>query len=138
MVELDQLDIGEIINSGENLNIEFKSNLDKTDDFLETVVAFANTNGLIIIGVSDKAEIIGFKAKSKEQITNLISSNIDPIPEFKVQVQTVNEVPVTIVEVAEGDNKPYSHKQRGAYARSGSTDRHAVRTDLDKIYSPSL
>ncbi|MDH5440431.1 MAG: ATP-binding protein, partial [Candidatus Bathyarchaeota archaeon] len=134
-VELDQLDIGEIINRGENLNIEFKSNLDRTEDFLETVVSFANTNGgLIIVGVSDKAEIIGFKAKSEEQMTTLISSNIDPLPEFKVQVQSINEIPVTIVEVAEGDNKPYSHRQLGVYVRSGSTDRHATRTDLDQIY----
>lgn len=85
----------EIIKTGENDQIEFKSSLrwnyktkenDKNVEFdiLRTITAFMNTNsGTLLIGVSDKGKIIGFEAdnfpnkdKCQQYLTNLVKSNI--------------------------------------------------------------
>jgi len=134
--ELVEPEIREIIRRGENLNVEFKQNLDNPERFLKTIVAFANTKGgRIFIGVSDDAKVIGFKC-DEDKITNLISSNINPIPKFNVNVIELNTKPITLVEVLEGDNKPYSHRELGFFIRSGGTNRVATRTDMDEIYRP--
>lgn len=133
-VTIEPVEIREMIRRGENLKVEFKSDL--SDEFLETVVAFANTKGgIIFLGVSDDSRILGFEPRSKDQISNLIASNIEPRLEYTVRRREVDEHPLTIVEVPEGDDKPYSDRQLGAYVRSGSTDRRATRPDLDEMYT---
>jgi len=133
--ELDPLEIREIVRRGENLNVEFKQDLTNSEEFLESVVAFANTKGgAIFLGVSDDARLLGFQPKSRDQIANLIASNVEPALKYRVVTTDIGDAPITVVEVPEGENKPYSHKQLGVYVRSGSTDRRAIRTDLDEIY----
>ena len=86
-VTIELVDIREIIRRGENLRVEFKSDLKDSNEFLETVVAFANTKGgVIFLGVSDDARIVGFEAKSRDQIANLIASNIEPSLDYNVQM----------------------------------------------------
>lgn len=132
-IELEDLDINEIIRRGEGYTVEFKQELN--EELLKTVVAFLNTEGgLILIGVADDATIRGFRPKIEDQIPNRIISNINPVPKFHVRHESINKKPITIVEIPKGDNKPYSHRQLGVYVRSGSTDRHATRTDLDLLY----
>lgn len=132
-LERGELDISEIIRRGENLTVEFKRELG--EEFLETVVAFSNTRGgLIFLGVADDTKILGYQPKKDDQIANLIASNIEPIPNFDVRIVKIGANPITIVEIPEGDNKPYSHRQLGFYVRSAGTDRRATRTDLDRIY----
>jgi len=132
-IELEDLDINEIIRRGECDTIEFKQELN--EELLKTVVAFLNTEGgLILLGVADDSTIRGFRPKTEDQIPNRIINNIDPVPKFHIRYESINEKPITIVEIPKGDSKPYSHRQLGVYVRSGSTDRHATRTDLDLLY----
>ena len=51
-------EISNIIKNGESQTVEFKQSFDK--EAIETISAFANTDGgILIIGVSDKGIIIG-------------------------------------------------------------------------------
>jgi len=101
-IEREPLDVTEIIRRGESLTVEFKQDLTNKDEFLETVVAFANTNGgIILIGVSDDGRIIGYESKDKNQITNLISSNIEPNPDFKESQIKIDEKFIIIIEIPE-------------------------------------
>jgi ATP-dependent DNA helicase RecG len=120
----------------ESLNVEFKQTLIGSD-FLETVVAFSNGNGgTIFLGVDDKAEITGFADKDKDRIMNLIASNVEPTVQPNIRIFKFSDSRViTLVEIPEGKNKPYSHRELGVYVRKGATDRHATRIDLDQIYS---
>jgi hypothetical protein len=132
-IDPDEVDIQEMLRRGENVRVEFKQKIG--DEFLETVVAFANTLGdYIFLGVADDTSIIGFESQSKDQITNLITSNIDPKPDFTEWDTDIDGKPITILLIANGENKPYSHRQLGVYVRSGATDRRATRSDLDSIY----
>lgn len=132
-IERDEIEISEMIRRGENLSVEFKQEIDQ--EFLETVVAFSNTNGgFIFLGIADDSSITGFLVKTDDQITNLITSNVEPVPVFNIGTYDVDGKPITVVAVLEGDDKPYSHRQKGVYVRSGATDRRATRTDLDRIY----
>ena len=133
-IELEELEIREIISRGEDLNVEFKQDLSNTEEFLETVVAFANSKGgRIFLGVADDTRIIGFQPKSEDQITNLITSNIEPALKFDESTLEIDGKNITLIEIPEGDDKPYSHRQLGVYVRSGATDRRATRTDWDRF-----
>lgn len=134
-LDLQALEIQEIIRRGENIQVELKQNLDNPDRIMKTVVAFANTRGgRIFIGVSDDLRIIGFDHTKNDQIENYITGNLDPLPNFEITNVTVKESPITILEVSEGNNKPYSHRELGFFVRSGGSNRSATRTDMDKIY----
>jgi len=131
-VERPEIDFNEIIRRGENLTTEFKTEL--TNEFLETVVAFANTSGgYVLLGVADDGRIRGFSAKSNDQIENLIG-NIDPTPKFNIMERELDGKPITIIEIFEGDDKPYSHRQLGIYVRRGGSDLRATRTDWEQFY----
>ena len=72
----------ELVEKGENERIEFKEKISK--DIAEEICAFANAlGGYIIIGVSDKKELIGLKKedikKAKDIISNFAMSIIPPV-----------------------------------------------------------
>jgi ATP-dependent DNA helicase RecG len=134
-VEVDrgEEDIRELISRGENLNVEYKQILEPRE-FLETVVAFANTKGgVIFLGVNDNCQIVGCR-EDVSKIMNLITSNLDPRPRFSVKHIQIDDKPIMMVEIPEGDNKPYVHRERGPYVRSNSSDRPPTRAEIDDFY----
>jgi hypothetical protein len=74
----------EIINRGENINVEFKKEL--SESFIETVIAFANTHGgRIFLGVDDNCRVVGFRKDDKSRIENMVADSCDPIIEVKIR-----------------------------------------------------
>jgi hypothetical protein len=133
-IEMNEEGLRELISRGENLNQEFKQEL-RDDDFLETVVAFANTKGgIILLGVNDNCHVTGCKIDSV-QLNNLIEGNLDPKPKYKIKYWQLDNKPITAIEVEEGDNKPYVHREKGPYVRSSSNDRPPTRPEMDTFYS---
>jgi len=136
-VEMGEEGLRELISRGENLKVEFKKEL--SDEFLETVVAFSNTNGgIILLGVDENCHVVGFNRTTPEQLMNLIEGNLDPKPKFTIKQWQIDSKPIITVEVDEGDNKPYVHREKGAYVRTSSNDRSPTRPDLDAFYSNRL
>lgn len=125
----------DIIKKGENINVEFKKEL-SNEEFLETVVAFANTGGgTIFLGVDDNCRIKGFSKDVKDKIVNLISDRCDPPVDVQIDSISLQKKPITLVTVPEGKNKPYTLRDRGLFIRRGSSDRQIKRTELDEIYA---
>ena len=136
IIENIEAQLFDIIDKGENVNVEFKKELSR-EEFLETVVAFANTSGgTIFLGVDDNCRIKGFKEDVKAKIVDLIADHCDPSIEVQIDSRVmVQGTPITLVKVPEGANKPYTLKDRGIFVRRGSSDRQIKRTKLDDIYA---
>jgi ATP-dependent DNA helicase RecG len=132
-----------MISKGENLTIEFKEkyNTNKREEFLETIIAFANTNGgTLFLGINDNGEVVG--TNTMRNCENTITDWIDKycIPPIKAEIieETLNDQKIIIVKINEGDNKPYclldTNNRHLFYVRRGSTDRLMKREEIEEIY----
>jgi len=135
--ERPEEEIKDLIRGGEGPKIEFKVDLEREhkDEFLETVIAFSNTNGgLIMLGINDNGQIKGYKG-DEDSILKMIHDNCEPSIEPQFKRYTIDSFPILIVEIQLGNNKPYLLKSRGvAYVRHGSNDFPANRLELDQMY----
>ncbi len=125
--------IDRLIKDGENDKVEFKREIKDTGEFLETVSSFSNSSGgVIILGITNNGEKRGFRI-NKDVITNIIASNCEPYPKFEIKEVKIDTITLTVIEIDEGSNKPYSIKERGIFIRKNATDRQASRNELDDI-----
>ncbi len=126
---------------GESKNVEFKETLpDKSEKYMKTIIAFANTQGgQLIVGVNDVTrEVTGVDMDSvfkiMDRITNAVSDSCTPQIVPDITFQTIEGKTIVVVYVAPGANRPYYMKSRGkeggTYIRVAGTSRQA---DADKI-----
>lgn len=137
-IERPEEEILSLTRAGESQNLEYKYDVvddNNKNDFIESVIAFLNTNtGIILIGVDNSGNIVGSK-KSIEAIQKIIHDSCDPPPRsVKVQEKEISGKKVIIVEISEGDDKPYqSRRDRNFYVRHNSTDMKMERSELSRI-----
>src|SRR2546426_6209767 len=137
VVDLGPADIHEILSRGENDQIEFKAEVSsKQDEFLETLVAFANTRGgTVFVGVNDNGKAVGIYQKFDELVHNLVRGRCEPSPDISIERKDFDGKTIYLVRVDEGEEKPYNLRDRGFFVRAGSTDRLASRIEMDQMYS---
>jgi hypothetical protein len=129
--------VARLLDEGENKEVEFKEMLGDGRTFIQSVVAFANTQGgTILVGVSDDARVIGTKSREDQQrIAEWIETRLDPPATLSFETMRVQEKEVLVVRVSKGANPPYQQRDNGVvYVRRGSTDRPARRAELDELY----
>lgn len=100
----------------ENKTLEFKETI--SNSFLKTVSAFSNFNGgTIMFGVSDDGKEVGVEDTKQSclDIENKINDNISPKPDYSLAID--RKTNVVILNVHEGEYKPYLYKGK-AYRRS--------------------
>ena len=124
--------ISNLINGSESKTLEFKRNLSSPRSVLRTLVAFANSaGGHLILGVADDRKIIGVEGPLDEEdrLSNLIADSISPRLVPSIEMITVEEKTLLVVEVFLSGMRPHSLKaegqQSGTYVRLGSTNRLA-------------
>ena len=84
--------ITKLIKEGESEIVEFKPSLSQTDKVIESISAFSNANGgIIVIGVSDKGEVLGadIGKRTIESLANRIKQNTDPAIYPSISVENV-------------------------------------------------
>jgi len=138
VVDLGPADIHEILSRGENDQVEFKAEVSsKQDEFLETIVAFANTGGgTVFVGVNDNGKAVGiYDQKFDELVHNLVRGRCEPPPDILIERKEFDGKTIYLVRVDEGEEKPYNLRDRGFFVRAGSTDRLTSRIEMDQIYS---
>ena len=134
-IERPKEEILSLTRAGESQNLEYKYDVDvqkQKNDFIESVIAFLNTNrGIILVGVHDNGDIIGSQ-KSKEDIRKIIHDRCDPPPmEIKIEEKKIVGKSIIVVEVPEGKDKPYQSKRdKNFYVRHGSSDMKMERSEI--------
>lgn len=136
--------IDQLLAQGESLSLEFKEKL-PTDtkpvkEFLESISAFANTDGgTILVGVSDHGVPHGVTKDSKwqDRVTNMVQSRMTPGPQIRLKEAMYRGVLLYVIEVPVGENRPYfvtGNTIPTAYIRHGASDYPVTRSELDAIY----
>lgn len=107
---------------------------------MQSVSAFANTlGGALIFGITDNDKVIGLAEPEfdAEKISEIIKARIEPIPEFRLRFQKVeNDKTLFILDVFKGDETPYYYSGDGvyeAYIRVGNESVKATATDLKRL-----
>lgn len=126
----------------ESTHIDFKEKLEekKPKSWLKSVSAFANTNGgILLFGVrnSDR-KAVGLKNvnESAEKISELINTDIIPLPRYELTAFNENNKYFICVKVGDGPKTPYYLNRDGkkeAYIRSGSQSVVAPKHILDNL-----
>ncbi len=142
-------DVEALVRSGqrEGTVIDYKSDVSEQDNWPQTVAAFANSfGGLMVFGVEGKNDqprrVTGFDPKGveiKTKLTSIVIDRIQPRPDFSVRVVTFDKdatKEIALLRVAEGRNPPYMHskdQEHRAYIRIG-----AQKAEVDYLQLLSL
>ncbi|PNV78149.1 MAG: hypothetical protein C0200_02565 [Thermoproteota archaeon] len=127
--------IRDMILKGESEELEFKKSLSEMKEILETVCAFANSHGgIVLIGIDDDGSIVGVKISNKavQKLEREIHDRIEPSVYPRIRIIPIDEKIVLSVEVPEGPNKPYLYLGR-AFVRVGSVNRRLDRKGMEEL-----
>jgi Putative DNA-binding domain len=136
-IEAPEQDMEQVVQSGESDTVEFKREIPpQREQIAIGATAFANRRGgRIFIGVTDNCEIVGYRLdKPKDTINQILRSYCDPPLDVSIDEVQIRNVPVIVVTIPEGKDKPYAVKDKGIYIRSGASKRIATRYELDEMY----
>ena len=134
------MDIEKLI--GETTDYEKKALLEvkRPKSWCKSVSAFANTlGGTLIFGILDDEEVIGVDdwIENAEKISEIIKMKLDPIPEFRLKFERIEEDKVLILlDVFKGDETPYYYSGDGvleAYIRVGNESVKASSIELKRL-----
>lgn len=125
----------DLIHSGENQCTEFKASFQKA--VIETVVAFANTQGgQIVIGVADDGKLLGVQLtpETLKDWLNQIKNNTYPSVLPDMEAHEVDSKTLVLIRVTEQPIKPIAFKSR--YFKRIQNSNHLMT--LDEIANEHL
>jgi ATP-dependent DNA helicase RecG len=125
----------------EGKTLEFKRDLSSPKNLLKTLVAFANTaGGRAIIGVDDQTKQpmgVEFPLDDEERLCSLIADSISPRLVPNIEMVTVQDRTLLIVEVYLSNARPHYLRSEGpetsVYVRLGSSNRQADRELIGEL-----
>ena len=123
------------IGLNESTTVEWKQSLAETREIIESVTAFANTDGgRLFVGVSRAGEIVGIQIGkgALESLSNRIAQHTDPKIQPKISVKKIKGKQIILIEVKRSkdklvlaDGRPY--KRVGPSTRQMSKDEYEER-----------
>jgi len=127
------MSIYKIVRKGEGQRIEFKKSLSEIREIIETLCAFSNTKGgIILVGVDDSGRIIGIDIGriSIEKLVLRIARETNPKIYPDIEVINIDGKKVLKISVEERFDKPV-FAFGVAYKRVGRSN---VKMDRDEIF----
>ena len=99
-----------LIEEGENIQVEFKRKFSTHDKIAREMIAFANTKGgYVLFGIDDDKKIFG--VESEKETTELVKdaalNYCEPPLEFFIEYREVDGKEIVIVNVPESNKKPH-------------------------------
>lgn len=107
---MDRKQLVKLIEDGENLNVEFKQRFSDHEKIAKEIIAFANTNGgVIIFGINDNGKIYG--VESEKEITELLNETnlnyCEPPVEIKLSYIELKNNEIVVAEIPTSNQKPH-------------------------------
>ena len=109
MSDMTKQDLKNLIATGEGQFLEFKHRVASPEKIAREIAAFANTNGgTILIGVSDKGELIGTESYMEEEfwLNQAADEVCVPPAEINLELLNIGQKDILIVDVPEAETKP--------------------------------
>ena len=133
------MDVRKLTGPGESETVEFKESLRMKDEICETLCAFSNTQGgIILIGVSDSGIIksVDVGKKTTTDLAEYIKNNTDPnvFPEIKVHETEFGKI--ILIKVKKSYDKPTFFKNH-AYKRVGDTTQRIFSSEIRTLAKES-
>lgn len=124
----------------EGKTLEFKENCRSLSKIVQTVVAFANTaGGVLVIGIRDRTkEVVGLPdpLADEEKLANAFADSIQPLLIPEIQISAWRDRELIIVSIPHA-LRPHHVKsegiEKGVYIRLGSTNRRAGPEIIEEI-----
>ncbi len=137
---MEKLELIERISNGEDSYTQFKQQIISSKDLAKEFVAFANSNGgIIIFGVADDETIVGLEKREIEKIGQLVGNvaqeNVKPPIHPLTQNITIVNKRVVVVSVESGYAKPYKTSSGIYYTKSGSDKKIMSDEELKRVFS---
>jgi ATP-dependent DNA helicase RecG len=124
-----------LIGSSESMTVEWKQSLAEMEKIIETVTAFANTEGgNIFVGVKDSNNIVGVQIGkgSLEDLANKIAQQTEPKIQPRITVKKVEGKSIIVIEVRPSGDKLILADGR-PYKRVGSATRHMGKEEYERL-----
>lgn len=134
------MSLNTLIAQGENNALEFKSAQAHPDSLAKEMVAFANTQGgIILLGVEDDGVVSGLSGDKnhEEWVTNIARANVIPALDVIITRHVHDQKLVLQIDVPKGRDKPYQTRQFQFLIRVGSTNRIATQAELMRLFQQS-
>lgn len=123
--EAPELEIEQLLLTGESETIEFRQSIDNPERFAKVVVAFANTaGGVIVVGVDDDHRVVGCSIKGlPDRVSQIIRAHCDPPPSVSIEQTVYDDKPLLLVRVPSSSDVVHIVRDRGPYIRANGTTR---------------
>jgi ATP-dependent DNA helicase RecG len=134
---VDAQTIRELIDAGEGPGVEFKSELFRPESLAREIVAFANSQGgVILIGIEDDKRVTGITQphEMEEKIANISRNNVVPPLSVPMEIIEIDERKVLCLNVPKGSERPYQTNDSKFLLRVGSTNRSASQRELLRLF----
>ena len=116
--------IKEIIDSGENQEVEFKESFHSQQKVCQVLCGLGNTNGgLIFFGVTDKGDIKGISENSDQLQRKIASANqcLSPTPVISIESHKIDKKEIIVAIIQRAIDNVYYMFDGAIYVRIGST-----------------
>jgi predicted HTH transcriptional regulator len=103
-------DLFDLIEEGENVQVEFKRKFSTAEKIAREMIAFANTRGgYLLFGVDDDKQVVGVESEKSEAelVKDAARNYCEPPVEYEIEFVEVYGKEVVIVSVPESENKPH-------------------------------
>ena len=128
------MNLKNILQEGESQTVEFKDSFDR--ETVETVVAFSNTRGgVILIGVDNQKTVRGISvgAETPAEWSNRISQATEPTVIPELQCEEMDGKNIVIITIKEYPLKPVSFRGR-CFKRVANSNRRMSPQEIAQMH----